>query len=257
VVRTTSPPTTAAVAATTLNSASLILSDMRNLHEGPLHGVPTSWSWAEHPTVSDPTDAQGMSAMTGWGQIYADANAVEPAGVRIEIKNIESYVWSRSQHRWVRVQADVTVGGGNFAENFANNASINPDLRTEADGGTSVSMVSGYNFHFWPASGRGSVTPGDIGGEFTTYQARLLGANAGSARYLANAGADWWRSTTIGFGDGTNNPGIGQGRFVYLTTGWTAVNFYTGGAYAAGVAGAWTDSQLSSSPPPLDAMGKP
>jgi hypothetical protein len=252
-----SPPSTVAVAAvgpSTVNSVALIVSDMNNPHEGALHGVPTSWSWAQHPAVGDPTNAQGMAAMTGWGQIYADANTAEPAGVRVEIKNMESYVWSLSQHRWVRVQATVTVDGAHYAENFAGNASIPTDLRTEPDGGVSLSMVPGYNFHFWPVSGRASITPGDIGAEFTTYHARLIGTATASARYLANVGGDWWRTTTIGFGTGTDNPGIGQGRFVYLTPNWTAVNFYTGGTYAS-AAGAWTGAQLTGSPPPIDAMG--
>jgi hypothetical protein len=229
------PAVAAAVvaSATTASPALRVMAGMTSPHEGALHGVPTSWSWAQHPAVGDPTNAQGMAAMTGWGQIYADANTAEPAGVRVEIKNMESYVWSLSQHRWVRVQATVTVDGAHYAENFAGNASIPTDLRTEPDGGVSLSMVPGYNFHFWPVSGRASITPGDIGAEFTTYHARLIGTATASARYLANAGGDWWRTTTIGFGNGTNNPGIGQGRFVYLTPNWTAVDFYSGTSLSA------------------------
>jgi hypothetical protein len=205
-----------------------------------------------------------MAAMTGWGQIYADANAVEPTNVRIEIKNIEAYLWSNSQHVWTRVQSDVQVDGAHYVEDFTGNASITPDVRTEPDGGLSVTMVSGYNFHFWPPSGRGAVSnPSDVGAVFTTYQARLIlddpngPNNLAQAKYLANVGSDWWRDLTIGFGDGTNNPGVGQGRFVYLSSSWTAMSFWTGGLYGAGVAGAWTDSQMSANPPPIDGMGLP
>ena len=48
--------------------------------------------------------------------------------------------------------------------------------------------------------------------------------NRSQARYLANTGADWWRTTTAPFGDGTNNPGVGQSRFTYVTSNWTAIN---------------------------------
>jgi hypothetical protein len=226
-------------------------------HEGPLHGVPSSWSWALHPTIDSAFNNQD-TAMTAWGQIYADANAVEPSsGVRIEIKNMEAYVWSLSQRRWLRVQGTVQVSGGHYAEDFANNASISADWQSEPDGGISSGMVAGYNLHFWPSAGRGSVAASDIGGVYTTYQARLIGANAGAAKYLANVGGDWWLNATIGYGNGTNNPGIGQGRFVYLSQSWSAVDFYTGGQYGAAVPGAWTDAQLAASNPPIDAMGLP
>ena len=39
---------------------------------------------------------------------------------------------------------------------------------------------------------------------------------------------------SIGFGDGTNNPGIGEGRFMYLTPSWQAFDYTT-----------WTDASVS------------
>jgi hypothetical protein len=262
---TAAPPTTAvpatvapspAAATSTDNTVSNVLFDMDGPHEGPLHGVPSSYSWAQHGVVVDPTDSQNCAALTGWGLIYADANAAEPAGVRVEIKDMESYVFSRSQQRWVRVQATTQIDGGHFAESLSGNASIAADLRTEADGGTSSAMPGGYNLHFWPVGGRASVTPGDIAAEYTTYRVRLIGASAGSAKYLANAGADWWTTLTAPYGTGSNNPPVGQGRFVYLSTNWQSVNFWSGGVYGPSVyPPAWSNGQMSGSNPPLDAMG--
>jgi hypothetical protein len=204
----------------------------------------------------DPTDAAGYSAITGWGVIYADANAGEPpAGtVRVELKNLETYVWSISQTKWLRVQATVQVTGGHYFEDFANNASIDPDWQTEPDGGISSGMVTGYNLHIFPSS-RSAVTASDIGGVYVTYDARLIGANAGSARYLADAGADWWQTTTAPY---PGNTGVGMGRYTYLAPNWTAIDFYTGGVYGpAAYPPAWTAAQLAASNPPIDAMGAP
>ncbi|MFI5240708.1 MAG: dockerin type I domain-containing protein [Candidatus Saccharimonadia bacterium] len=251
------------VAPVTLNSVARILYDMIAPHEGVLHGVPLSYSWASTPTVGNPTPPTGMGAITAWGQIYADATTTEPANVRVEMKNMETYLWSNSAQKWNRVQSTVTIQGAHYVEDFVGNVSIAADARTEADGGISTTMVSGYNFHFYPPSRATVPNPSDVGAVFTTYQARLIldnpaGANnLAQAKYLANVGADWWVNTTIGFGTGNNNPGVGQGRFTYLTSNWQAENFYTGGPTASGLAGAWAPTQLQANPPPLDGMGLP
>jgi hypothetical protein len=238
-----------------------ILYSMNGLHEGAPHGVPTYWSWAEKPSLQNATPPAGMSAITGWGQIYADATNAQPANVRVELRNMETYVWSDSNHAWTRVQSAAHVEGAHFVEDFSGNSSIPTDLRAESDGGTSTAMVSGYNFHFWPANGRGNLpNPSDVGAVFTTVQARLIlddpsgPDNRNQARYLANTGADWWRTTTAPYGDGTNNPGVGQSRFTYLTTNWTAIDFYTGGPIAT-APGSWTQTQLQTSNPPTNAIG--
>jgi hypothetical protein len=229
---------------------------MSGPHEGALHGVPSSYSWATTPVVADPTDASGYTAITGWGVVYADANATEPAQgtVRVELKNLVAYVWSNSQAKWVQVQASPQVIGADYVEDFANNASIATDWRTEPDGGISGSTVPGYDIHFYPPS-RGNVTPSDIGAVFVSYQARLIGANASTARYLANAGADWWQTPTAPY---PANAGVGQGRFMYLSPNWSAIDFYSGGIYGpAAYPPAWTAAQLAASNPPIDPMGEP
>jgi hypothetical protein len=230
---------------------------MGGAHEGVPHGIPTSWSWATTPQVIDPTDVNGDTSITAWGLVYADASATEPAEgtVRIELKNMESYVHSRSQDRWLRAQGTEQVDGGHFLEDLAGNAATTPDWRTEPDGGISTAMVPGYNLHFWPTGSRGSVTPGDIDAVYTTYQARLIGPGAGTARYLAMSAADWWLTPTAPY---PNNSAAGMGRFMYLSTSWQAFDFYTGGGYGpASYPPAWTAAQVAASAPPIDAMGQP
>jgi hypothetical protein len=202
-----------------------------------------------------------MSAITSWGQIYADSSDTRPANVRVELRNMETYVWSNSRNSWTRVQAETQVDGAHYVEDFTGNSSISSDLRAEPDGGTSTVMVSGHNFHFWPTGQRGNLAdPVDIGAVYTTVQARLIvddpngPDNRSQARYLANTGGDWWRTPTAPYGDGTNNPGIGQSRFTYLTSDFAAIDFYTGGPVAT-APGSWTESQLRGSNPPVNAMG--
>ena len=176
---------------------------MNSAHEGAPHGVPSYWSWAQQPSLGHATPPAGMSALTSWGQIYADTSNTHPANVRVEVRNMETYVWSNSSRAWIRVQGASRVDGAHFVEDFAGNAAVATDLRNEADGGNSTGMVSGYNFHFWPTGMRGNLpNPSDIGAVYTTVQARLIlddptgPDNRSQARYLANTGADWWRTTS-------------------------------------------------------------
>jgi hypothetical protein len=237
-----------------LNSVARIAYSMDGPHEALVDGVPASWSWGSHPTVDDPTDSMHYTAVAAWGQVYAAAGAAEPAqgSVRVELKNMQLYVWSKSRHQWQQVQASARPEGAHFAENFANNASTGTDWQAEADGGTSSSMVGGYNLHFWPGA-RGTVSPGDVGGVYVTFQARLIGPSAASAEYLANAGADWWLNTSAPYPD---NAGVGEGRFMHLSTAWQAFDFWTGGSYGVSPP-SWNLYGLAISQVPIDAMGRP
>jgi hypothetical protein len=259
---TTSAPTTSASrTSANINSLDRILYSMSGPHEGVPHGVPTSFSWAKGPSLQAAVPPAGMSAITSWGQIYADSSDTQPANVRVELRNMETYVWSNSRSEWTRVQAGTHVDGAHYVEDFAANAALPTDLRAEPDGGTSTAMVTGHNFHFWPAGERGSLPdPADVSAVYTTVQARLIlddpngPDNRSQARFLANAGGDWWRTLTAPYGDGNNNPGIGQGRFTYVTSDWTAIDFYSGGPIAT-APHSWTETQLRTSNPPINALG--
>ncbi len=206
---------------------------MAGSHAGALAGVPATYSWARHAEVDNASNG-AMPAMTAWGQIYAEAGRTEPepSTVRIEIKDMRTYIWSRSGGGWSLLQDSERVSGLHYRNDFHADVTEGADLRTEPDGGASVSMVPGYNFHFWPADGRAAVRPGDAAAVITTFMARLIGPGSSAAVYLANAGGDWWRSMTVPFdhhGPGANNDQIGEGRFVALSAAWTTVGFYTGG----------------------------
>jgi hypothetical protein len=227
-------------------------------HAGCPHGVPTYYSWQSVPEVDDATDASAQPLTIPWGQIYADCTATEPTNVRIELRNIEEWLWSKSQSKWVEVATSPTVNGGHFSECFCGSDGPQPNWRQESDGGISSTMVAGYNLHFWTTAGRVPIQlpASGIGAVYSTFEARLIlddptgPNNLAQAKYLANAGADWWSA------NGAQNPSPGMGRFTYLTTSWQAEDFYTGSgpdntygpsAYPPG----WTNLQLEAFAPPI------
>ncbi len=226
---------------------------MAHPDDGHLQGVPLSYSWAATPLLDDVTNVERFAAMTGWGQIYAEAEASEPTNVRVEVHNMRGYIFSKSKRTWILVQPeDLALTGGHWRDDFrAKSASA--DIRHEPDGGISVTMVPGYNFHFFPTS-RGPIPVGDTEAFYVTYEARLIldtpsgPNNLTIAKFLANAGADLWRHRT---GGSTGNRGVGQGRFTFLTSQYQHEDFYSGGPYGVGIAGAWTEAQLRANPPPL------
>lgn len=242
-----------------INSIAQILDSMEGQHSGVLHGVPSDYSWATYPVLGGSIPPSGMTAVTAWGQFYADSSNVHPANTRICVKNMECYLYSNSGHFWTRVQGVLRPDGDHYDEDFQG-PGASASKRVESDGALSSTMIDGFNFHFFPVDRGFVASPSDVGAVYTTFQAKLIldnpaGAdNRAACRYMANAGADWWRDLTIFYGDGTNNPGVGQARFTYLTNNYRAIDFYTGGTVAVD-SHKWTQAQLIASSPPLDAMG--
>jgi len=223
-----------------------IVSDMTDPNEGHPHGVPTSYSFYSGPELDAPLPGPGNTAATAWGVIYEAAGGSTATNTRVEVRNIRLYLWSRSRGRWVLYQASTSPTGEDYAEprgseGFTNDSSP-ADLRTEPGGGVSVKMQEGSWFHFWPADGRTVIDPADIGGAYTTFQARLVkddpkGPNdTASAHYLASAGADWWANLSAPWPDNTQ---AFFARFTYITTSWST---WTGTT--------WSAAQLQANPPP-------
>ena len=251
---TTTPPTTTPPATTppqvTPPSSALdtVTADVSLPNEGYPHGVPSSYSFYNGPELDNPLPPGGMSAATSWGVIYEAAEGSPAVNTRVEVRDEELWLWSNSRKAWVEYQASLAPAGSDYYEPtggpFANQ-SYAANLRTEADGGISVKMDHGAWFHFWPAQGRVSIAPSDIGGVFTTFQSRLVvddpskPDDTASARYLASAGSDWWATLDAPWPD---NNQVFYDRFVYITPSWQS--FY--GA-------SWSPAQLRQNPPPVAA----
>jgi len=215
-----------------VNSIETIISDMELNHEGKPHGVPDWYDWASQPKVGMGNNPGNFRALTAWGQLYEDSAGNPAQNTRVQIRDIMTYVLSKSDGQWHQLQNSQRVEGAAYKEDFAGNVNISPDVRNEPDGTSSVKAGGGYNYHFWP-SGRASINPNDIAGVITTVQARLIiddptkPDDRSAARYLLNMGGDYWSTLDAGWDNWKTNGDIGIGRFKYVEKDWQSFNMST------------------------------
>jgi len=217
------------------NSVALIAQDMRLPHQARLHGVPAYFDWYSGPRINMGLDPRGFAAMTAWGQVYEAAAGSPATNTRVELRNIRAYYLSAVDHSWHVLQASGSVEGDAYTENYEGNVNTASDIRPEADGGLSVTVGGGLNFHFWPAADRGELPPpGDIAGIFASVQARLIVDDPGKpddraqARLLVGMGGDYWRDADAQWApDYANNDDIAIGRHRYVKSGWMWFNMTT------------------------------
>lgn len=230
----------------TINSIATIIYDMQAPHEGMPHGVPQYYSWATKPRVGS-NNPRKFKAMTAWGQLYEASQGNYATNTRVQIKNIKAYYLSKSDSKWHRLQSSTKVEGAAYREDFVGNASTAPDIRYKSDGSVSVKAGNGYNYHFWPTTGRAAINPNDVRGMFTTVQARLVVDNPkkrddrSRSRYLLNMGGDYWLNLTARWDNLTTNEDFGMGKFKYVTTNWQAFNLIT-----------LPTDQIRRNPPPIE-----
>jgi len=215
------------------NSVKIIIQDMSSPHEGEPHGVPTSYNWSRKPRIGMGKNPGRFRAITAWGQLYEDAAGNPARNTRVQIRDMRTYVLSKKDGKWHLIQQSRGVEGGAYREDFAGDINKPADIRNEPNGSISVTAGGGFNFHFWPSSGRASIDPNDIAGVFITVQARLIIADPdkpddlSQARYLLSAGGDYWSSLTARWDNWTTNGDIGIGRFKYVTKDWKSFNMST------------------------------
>jgi hypothetical protein len=231
----------------TINSLETIISDMKLPHEGKPHGVPEHYGWAKGPGMESGNDPAAFGAIIAWGQVYEDAEGNPAKNTRVQLKDIKAYLLSKKDGKWRFIQSSRDVAGAAYVEDFAGDVNKPADIRKEADGSMSVKAGGGYNFHFWPSTGRVEMDPEDIGGVFTTIQARLIiddpnmPDDRAKARYLLNMGGDYWLNLNAKWDNWTTNKGIAMGRFKYIKPEWQAFNMTT-----------LTEDELRKNPPPLE-----
>ena len=230
-----------------VNSVGEIINDMTLPHEAAPKGVSLSYDWAQKPRLGMGNTPGKFTALIAWGQVYETSAGNTATNTRVELKNIRTYVLSRKTNQWTRVQATTSVDGAAYREDFANDQSKPAMVRNESSGGLSVVAGNGYNFHFWPTSGRVTIDPNDIAGVFTTVQARLVLDNPNApddrnkAQYLLSMGADYWLNQSAQWDNFKTNGDVGIGRFKLVTTQWKAFNMSSA-----------TPQQLRQNPPPLE-----
>jgi hypothetical protein len=232
----------------TPNSLDLIISDMQGPHQGMMDGVSETCTWCYQPRINYGNNPSrgGYTAFTQWGVIFLEKGTDVPPNVRIQIRHLRAYVFSKQRLTWQPLQAAHTMCGYHYPNDFTE-APTPANTRTEPDGTRSITMVKGFNYHFWPCGPHVAIDPGDIGGIFTTYQARLIpdtptGPNhLAEARFLAHSGADYWLNPPTGQGNPIENDDVALGKFKFLTPQWQSFNMHT-----------MTEAELRTNPPPLD-----
>ncbi len=230
----------------TINSIQEIIDDMSLPHEGKPSGVPSSYDWAVKPRVGMGNNPEKFAAFIAWGQLYEAAEKNPANNTRVEIKNIKAYYLSKKDQQWYLLQSATAVGGAFYTEDFVDNINKPSDARKEEGGSISVTAGKGYNYHFWTPF-RSLLKKDDIGGIFTTIQARLiLHDNAkpddrATAKYLLSMGADYWLDLNAQWDNFRTNGDVGIGRFKYVKNEWRAFNMSTLSA-----------NELRANPPPLE-----
>ena len=223
---------------TTVNYLENIINDMTLPHEARPHGVPTSYNWSQRPRegygVNMPED---WSAVLTWGQVYEAIEGNPATNTRVQLRNMQLYYFSKSEQRWIELHNTRNIKGNAYVENFKNNVNKAADQRTESasnGGGISVTAGDGYNYHFWPGTGRATIDPDDIAIIYASCQARLIVGNTSkpddraSARYVLSVGGDYWYGKTGAWNDLKTNGDFAIGRFKYVTNEWQAFNGWAG-----------------------------
>lgn len=215
-------------------------------HEGSPSGVPESYDWAFMPRVGMGNDPQNFRALTAWGQLYEDVSGHLAEHTRVQIKSLKTYLLSKQDHEWHLIQRSPPLEGAAYLEDFSNDQNVPADIRYESDDSISVKMKPGYNFHFW-TSPRVIISPDDIGGIFTTVQARLIIDKSSQiddraqARYLLSMGGDYWLDESADWDNFQTNNDIAIGRFKYVDSWWKSFNMIT-----------LTEAEIRETPPPAD-----
>lgn len=219
-------PIPVAVAAMEPLQVQTIIDDITLPHEGVLAGAPDTY-WAEHPRIGMGNDPGDWTAMTAWGQIYREEGKGVPPNTRIQIRDFEAYQLKKSDNAWHKLQDsdESGIGGGAYAEDFADNLNKEPNVRDEGNRSLSVKLEIGYNYHFWP-NGRASIDPDDIGAMLCVYEARLILDDPNGvddrddARYLAACGGDYWASLEAQWDYWKTNSDFIIARHKFVTNEW-------------------------------------
>jgi hypothetical protein len=225
-------------------TADMIGADMTDPNTVHPAGVPSSWSWYAGPEIkAGDTAPAGYDSMTAWGTVYPASTGTFDTNTRVELRNEETWIYSKSQSKWEEIQSSVAPNGSLYYENLSGNATFPANLRLEADGGLSVKMVPGYTFQFFPQGSRPTIDPSDIGGVITTVDARLVVDNpalpndTANAHYIVDSGGDYWETPTAPY---PNNAEIFTSRYNTISTSWTTI-----------CASTMTAAQLAGNLPPI------
>jgi hypothetical protein len=202
----------------------MLRSDMTKPHEAQPHGVPTSYDWAKGPRARPTPPPRDWTAFTAWGQLYRCAGAPFDARQAVEVRDLQT--WILVGRRWRRVQQSSELGGASFAEDYKR-PPVGARVVQRTPEATRVKLREGYNFHFWPAAGRISFSPGKVRAITVVARARLAGRGGTDSCLAMSVSGDYWRSLTAQPEGSKNATDAGIGRFKRIGTRWRAFSMTT------------------------------
>jgi hypothetical protein len=214
------------------NTIDDVIGDITLPHEGLPHGA-SHFDWGKKPRAGAKNPPAGWTAAIAWGQLYEWIGGNPATNTRVQIRDLQMYYLSKTDNKWHELQKSLLVEGAAYREDFAGDVNIPADIRKEPDGSISVTAGGGFNFHFWPKSGRVLIPKDDVLACFVTVQCRLILNDLNgfddrdSARYLMSVGGDWWQSMTAQWDNWTTNADMGIGRFRFVTKEWQGHNLIT------------------------------
>jgi len=193
-------------------------------HEGALHGVPSNYDWANGARPGDWLNAGSNEAMSSWGQVYEWAGESPVTNIRVHIRNHKTYAYANGS--WQLVE-DGGIGGTNFSEDFTSSSGIS-DERNEPDGGVSVDMHQGWNYHWWVDTWPRASFPAGTEAIYSVCEVRLIqntgNVNLNNAKYLAGISCDYYpTNTSSGHGPW---PSLTITRHKWLTPQWQKFTMY-------------------------------
>jgi hypothetical protein len=202
----------------------VLIADMEGEHEARPHGVPASVDWSAGPRVGMGNDSRGWQAFVPWGQVYEAETGHPAANARVHIRRLRAWRLG-PEGRWHRLTGEGKLEGAAFREDFAGNESVPADVRREPEGGISVRLGTGRNFHFW-ADDRQAIDPTAIHGIVVTFEARLVLHDPSTpddldrARLVAGAGGDYWATLDAQWDDWRTNGDFAIGKLKLVTREW-------------------------------------
>lgn len=181
------------------------------------------------------------------------------SNVAVEMRNMLTYIKSRSSGKWVLFGGPTSTTGTLYGKPNTGLPARTQEMisRTATSSTIKVPENRGYFWHGWWGAGRVAVDPYDIAAMFVTVQARLVVADASRPDDRARAqvglqvGADYYMTTSSIYPE-SYAPAVGIARTKKIANDWQAYSFTTfsdvGGQDPGG---GISEAAFRAAPPPM------
>ena len=203
-----------------------IINDTKLPHVAIPRGTLPGFDWREKPRLGMANNPGEFKAFITWGQVYEPEGGSPSTNTRYQIRNVQGFILSKKTGKWTQVQHTLEPGGAAYREDFKDDVSVPPDVRQESTGSISVKGKVGFNYHFWPTSGRVAIDSSDSAGVYTVVQARLVlddpkqADDRDKAKFMMSMGGDYWKALDSQWDNFKTNGDAMIGRFRWIGKEW-------------------------------------